>query len=54
MCLIILYYYKNIKVQRNCIMKTKGPFVKVMLLNEVVKNPLFKPNIDIERFFYSF
>jgi hypothetical protein len=25
-----------------------------MLLNENVKNPLFKPNFDIGRFFHSF
>jgi hypothetical protein len=31
-------------------MKTKGPFMKVMLLNEIVKHPLFKPNFDIEIF----
>jgi hypothetical protein len=35
-------------------MKTKGPFVKIVLLNEVVKHPLFKPNFDIGRFFDSF
>jgi hypothetical protein len=35
-------------------METKGPFVKTMLLNEDVKHPLFKPNFDIGRFFYSF
>jgi hypothetical protein len=35
-------------------MKTKGPFVKVVLLNEVVKHPLFKSNFDIGRFFDSF
>jgi hypothetical protein len=34
----------------NCIMKIKGPFMKVMLLDEVVKHPLFKPNFDIEFF----
>jgi len=28
-------------------MKTKGSFMKVVLLNEVVKHPLFKPNFDI-------
>jgi hypothetical protein len=35
-------------------MKPKGLFVKVVLLNEVVKHPLFKPNFDIEINFYSF
>ncbi len=37
-----------IKDEINCILKIKGPFMKVMLLNEVVKHPLFKPNFDIE------
>jgi len=32
-------------------MKPKGLFVKVVLLNEVVKHPLFKPNFDIEIIF---
>jgi hypothetical protein len=31
-------------------MKIKGPFMKVVLLNEVVKHPLFKPNFDIGNF----
>jgi hypothetical protein len=35
-------------------MKTKGPFLKVMLLNENVKHLLFKPNFDIGNFFNSF
>jgi hypothetical protein len=35
-------------------MKIKGPFMKVVLLNEVVKHPLFKLNFDIEIFIYSF
>jgi hypothetical protein len=35
-------------------MKTKGPFVKIVLMNEVVKHSLFKPNFDIGRFFDSF
>ncbi len=51
MCLIVPYYYKKIK---DCIIKTKGSFVKVMLLNESVKHPLFKPKFDIGRFFDSF
>jgi hypothetical protein len=38
MCLIVFYYCKKIKDQKNCIMKTKGSFVKVMLLNEVDKH----------------
>jgi hypothetical protein len=50
MRLIIPYYYKD---ETNCIMKIKGPFMKVVSLNEVVKHPLFKPNFDI-RFFFHF
>jgi hypothetical protein len=42
---------QKIEDEVNCIMKIKGPFMKVMLLNEVVKHPLFKPNFDIEFFF---
>jgi hypothetical protein len=38
-------------------MKIKGPFMKVMPFNEVVKHPLFKPNFDIGKkknsFFFS-
>jgi len=41
MCLVILYYYKNIEHQKNYIMKIKGPFMKVISLNEAIKNPLF-------------
>jgi hypothetical protein len=47
MCLIVPYYYKKIEVEINCIMKTKGPFMKIMLLNVLVKHPLFKPSFDI-------
>jgi hypothetical protein len=54
MCLIVPYYYKKIEDEINCIMKTKGPFMKIVLLNEVVKHPLFKPNFDIEFFFSHF
>jgi hypothetical protein len=54
MCLIIPYYYKTIEDEINFIMKTKGQFMKVMLLNEVVKHILFKPNFDIGIFFDSF
>jgi hypothetical protein len=28
-------------------MKIKGPFMKVVSLNEIVKHHLFKPNFDI-------
>jgi len=35
-------------------MKIKGPFMKVVLLNEAIKHHLFKPNFDIGNFFYSF
>jgi hypothetical protein len=54
MCLIVPYYYKNIEDEIKCIMKTKRPFMKVVLLNEVVKHLLFKPNFDIGIFFYPF
>ncbi len=47
MCLIVPYYYKKIEDEINFIMKTKGPFMKVVLLNEVVKQTLLKPNYDI-------
>jgi hypothetical protein len=35
-------------------MKIKGPFMKVVSLDEVVKHPFFKPNFDIEILFDSF
>jgi hypothetical protein len=35
-------------------MKIKGPFMKVVSLNEVVKHTLFKPNFDIGILFDSF
>jgi hypothetical protein len=54
MCLIIPYYYKKFEDEINCIMKTKRPFMKVILLSEVVKHKLFKSNFDIEIFFDSF
>ncbi len=54
MFLIIPYYYKEIEDEINCIMKIKGPFMKVMSLNEAIKHPLFKPNFDIGIFFNSF
>jgi hypothetical protein len=54
MCLIVPYYYKKFEDEIFCIMKTKGPYMNVVLLNEVVKHPLFKPNFNIEMFFYSF
>jgi hypothetical protein len=41
MCLIIPYYYKTIEDEINCIMKIKGPFIKIMSLNEIVKHLLF-------------
>jgi hypothetical protein len=47
MCLILPYYYKKLEDEINCIMKIKGPYMKVMSLNEVVKHLLFKPNFDI-------
>jgi hypothetical protein len=54
MCLIVSYYYKKIKDEINCIMKIKGPFMKVVSLNEIVKHPSFKPNFDIEILFDLF
>jgi hypothetical protein len=54
MCLIVPDYYKKIEDEIICIMKIKGPFMKVVLLNEVVKHLLFKKNFDIEILFYSF
>ncbi len=44
-------YYKKIEDEINSIIKIKGPFMKVVLLNEVVKHLLFNPNFDIRRFF---
>jgi hypothetical protein len=54
MCLIVSYYYKNIEDKKNIIMKTKVPFVKLVLLNEIIKHLLFKLNFDIGRISYSF
>jgi hypothetical protein len=53
MCLIVPYY-TIIEDEINSIVKTKGPFMKVMLLNEIVKHLLFKANIDIGFFLDSF
>ncbi len=47
MSLTVTYYSKKIGHEKNCIMKTKGSFVKVISLNEVVKHPLFQPNLNI-------
>jgi hypothetical protein len=54
MCLIVPYCYKKFEDEINCIMKTKGPIMKVVLLNEVVKHLLFKLNFDIGILFDSF
>jgi len=54
MSLILPYYYNFFEDEINAIMKTKGPFMKVMLLNEIVKHRLFKPNFDIGNLFGSF
>jgi hypothetical protein len=35
-------------------MKIKGPFMKVVSLNEAMKHPLFKPNCNIGILFDSF
>ncbi len=48
MCLIVPYYYKKFKDEINFIMKIKGPFMKLMSLNEDVKHLLFKPNLILE------
>jgi hypothetical protein len=34
-------------------MKIKGPFMKVVPLNEIIKHLLFKPNFDIGIFLDS-
>jgi hypothetical protein len=44
----------NRTIKKNCVVKIKGPFMKVMSLNEVLKQVLFKPNFDIEILFDSF
>jgi hypothetical protein len=54
MYLIIPYYDNFFEDEINCIMKTKGPFMKIMLLNEIVKHQLFKSNFDIEIFWTHF
>jgi hypothetical protein len=54
MCIIVPYYYEKIEDEIKCIMKIKGPFMKVVLLNEVVKHLLFKRNFDIGILFDSF
>jgi hypothetical protein len=54
MCLIVPYYHKKFKDEINCIMKIKGPFMKIMSLNEAIKDPLFKPNFNINFFKNSF
>jgi hypothetical protein len=54
MCLIVFYYYIKTKDEINFIMKIKEYFMKVVLLNEVVKHFLFKPNFDIGILFDSF
>jgi hypothetical protein len=45
---------KKFEDEINCIMKIKGPFMKVVWLNEIVKRPLFKPNFDIGNFLTHF
>jgi hypothetical protein len=54
MCLIVTYYYIKCEDEVNFIMKVKGPFMKVISLNKVIKHPLFKPNFDIGILFDSF
>ncbi len=48
MCLILPYYYKKFEDEINRIMKIKGPFMKVVSLNEIVKHPLFELDFDME------
>jgi hypothetical protein len=31
-------------------MNVKGPFMKIISLNEAIKDPLFKPNFDMDFF----
>jgi hypothetical protein len=38
----------------NWVMKIKGPFMKLMSLNEIIKPLWFKPNFDIGIFIYLF
>jgi hypothetical protein len=45
----LLLFFK-IESQKIYIMKIKGALVKVMLLNEVVKSPLYKLKHEIETF----
>jgi hypothetical protein len=54
MCIIIPYYYKNIEDEIKCIMKIKGPFMKVLSLNEAIKHPSFKPKFDMGILFDPF
>ncbi len=54
MCITVLYYYKKIKYEINCIMKIKRPFMKVVSLNETIKHPSFKPKFDMGIFFIHF
>jgi hypothetical protein len=52
MCLIVPYYHKKLEDEINCIMQIKGPFMKIVSLNEIVKRPLFKPNFGMEFFLF--
>jgi hypothetical protein len=52
--LIVPYYYKKFEDEIHFIMKIKRPFMKVVLLNKVIRCPLFKPNFDIRILFNSF
>jgi hypothetical protein len=46
MCVITPHYFFFLK-KKVCTMKIMGPFMKIMLLNEVVKHLLLKPNFKI-------
>jgi hypothetical protein len=54
MCILVPYYDKKFEDQKNYIMKIKRSFMKVVLLNEVFKHHLFKPNFDLGRIFTHF
>jgi len=53
-CAYLPYYYKKSKDEINCIMKIKGPFIKIVSLNETIKHLLLKLNFDIGILFDSF
>jgi hypothetical protein len=48
-----LLLQKN-EYKKNCIMKTKGPFMKLVSLNAIVKHALSQPNLDTISFLTHF